>query len=531
MPRLLKVGLGAAVAVALLLGGGWLVLAARTADTPGTARLRPAPDRAPATGTADGEWVVAADAGGFVGYRIRERLTVVTAPSDVVGRSAAVTGTVTIARGTVTAAEVTADLSELHTDQPPRDGAMHDRGLELNRFPTARFKLGGQVPLGTVGGGQVVHVQLPGDLTLHGVTRRVTVPLEARWDGPTIQVAGSFEIRRADFGLQVPSLLGFRIADRGVVELELTLTRKGAQPPVAGSTLQHHPTVPAPGGDPFGPQSPPCRGGRPLPGGGGRLLFAAGGDTTQLWVVGADGSGLRRIGGDDASQAEPAWSPDSTHIAYTRSLPGDDQQPPTVNVIRADGKGRRDLAPGRPAGEPAWSPDGHRLVVVTAGDSGDLSDLAVLNADGSGFRQLTTTAGADSGPSWSPDGRRLALATYADAGASNEDVAVVDADGSGLHRLTTAPGYEYAPAWSPDGGRIAYVKDGAIHVMNADGTGDRQLTNGRRDAAPSWSPTGDRLAFVRDGSIFVARADGTGAACLPTGKAVVSRPAWQPAPR
>ncbi len=400
---------------------------------------------------------------------------------------------------------------------------MHDRGLEIDTFPTATFRLTRPAPLGDARGGQVVRVQLPGDLTLHGVTRPVVVPLEARWDGPTIQVAGSLEIRRRDFGLEVPSLLGFRIEDRGVIELELTLARRGARPNAPPSTLQRHPEVPASGADPFEPQAPPCRGGGRLPPGGGRLLFEA--DTT-LWVVGADGRGLRRVGGDTAEQSQPAWSPDGRRIAYTRALPGDTQQPPILNVIGADGKGRREVAPGTLAFEPDWSPDGRRIAVVTGEENS--SELAVLNADGSGFRQLTTTSGAESSPVWSPDGRRIALATYG-GGSSNEDVAVVDADGSGLRRLTTAPGYEYAPAWSPDGRRLAYVKDGAIHVMTAAGTGGRRLTKGPRDGAPTWSPDGRRLAFVRDGSIYVARADGSAAACLRTGKTVVSRPVWQPA--
>ena len=76
----------------------------------------------------------------------------------------------------------------------------------------------------------MVRLRLPGTLSLHGVARPIEFPVEARWDRATIQVAGGTRVRRADFGLEVPNLIGYRIEDTGVVELELPLVRKGAAP-------------------------------------------------------------------------------------------------------------------------------------------------------------------------------------------------------------------------------------------------------------------------------------------------------------
>ena len=266
--------LAAAAAVAVLVaGGGWLFLASR--DAPPSARLRPGAG-AGGDGRPDGRWVVAQDADGFVGYRVRERLGSISAPNDVVGRSPAVGGAVTIAGGAVTGAEVTVDMTRLRTDVEPRDGRMRDEGLETARFPTASFRLRQPVPLGDVSGARVVELRLPGDLTLHGVTRAVEFPVQARWDGATIQVAGGTRIRRADFDLEVPSLAGYRIEDTAVVELELTLVRAGASLAGPVSTLRRATAVPQAGGEePGRPQAEPCRGGGRLPGGGGRLLFTA----------------------------------------------------------------------------------------------------------------------------------------------------------------------------------------------------------------------------------------------------------------
>ncbi len=122
-------------------------------------------------------------------------------------------------------------MHQLHTDLEQRDRSMHDRGLELDRFPTAAFTLTRPVPLGLPPlrlAGRVLDLRLPGELTLHGVTRPVVIPVQARWDGATIQVAGSLQIRRDDFGLRVPELVGFKIQQAGVIEFELTLRRKGA---------------------------------------------------------------------------------------------------------------------------------------------------------------------------------------------------------------------------------------------------------------------------------------------------------------
>jgi polyisoprenoid-binding protein YceI len=514
----------AAVVTVLLAGGGWLFLAGR--DAPPEARLRPG-DGPGGRGRPDGQWVVAPDGGGFVGYRVRERLGSISAPNDVVGRSRAVSGTVTIAGGAVTAAEVTVDMTRLRTGVDPRDGRMRDEGLETARFPTAGFRLRQPVPLGDVSGARVVELRLPGVLTVHGVSRPVEVPLQARWDGDSIQVAGSARIRRAEFGLEVPTLVGYRIEDTGVIELELTLARKGAALAGPVSTLRRATAVPETGSEePGRPQGEPCRGGGRLPG-GGRLLFTAitADDGEHLFVVGADGRGLRRVCRDDAAEVDPAWSPDGRRIAYSRAEPFQFSPPPSIHVIRPDGSGRRDLIPGQPSFQPDWSPDGRRIALTVTG-TWEQTEISVVDAQGSPVTLLDDTPTSDSEPRWSPDGRLLAVSAF--GGPGNDDVALIDPATGRFRRLTTGPGYEHSPDWSPDGRRLAYVKDSAVHVMRADGSGDRSVSRGRKEAAPAWSPDGRRLSFVRDGNLFIARPDGSGAACVRVGMLLTSGARWQP---
>jgi Ca2+-binding RTX toxin-like protein len=136
--------------------------------------------------------------------------------------------------------------------------------------------------------------------------------------------------------------------------------------------------------------------------------------------------------------------------------------------------------------------------------SGGPPSIWVVNPDGSGDRYLVE----GDQPSWSPDGSRLAYAapdrTY------DRILAVVDADGSGRRQLSpVTPGY--SPDWSPDGERIAFARAGDLYSIGIDGAGLRQLTAGApNDDRPSWSPDGRAIAFDRQGALWVMEADGTG---------------------
>jgi Tol biopolymer transport system component len=154
--------------------------------------------------------------------------------------------------------------------------------------------------------------------------------------------------------------------------------------------------------------------------------------------------------------------------------------------------------------------------------------ILAMNVDATGLR--TVTAGPrDDNPAWSPDARKIAF--QSDRSQQNDwDIYVVNWDGSGLQHLTSGPETDQDPAWSRDGSRIAFLRNGSIHVMNANGTGVRRLSFTCCDSHPSWSPDGSRIVFAsaRSGvnAIYVMNADGSSVVQLTT----VSdySPTWSP---
>ena len=164
--------------------------------------------------------------GSFVGYRVDEELANVGA-ATAVGRTPNVTGSLTLDGSMVTAVDISADLSTLQSDKNQRDGQLHRQALETDRFPTATFKLTQPIDLGTVpADGQVIKTTATGDLTIHGVTKSVQIPLEARLSGNVVTVTGSIEILFADYGMSRPvSFLVLTIADHGTMEFQLQFTK------------------------------------------------------------------------------------------------------------------------------------------------------------------------------------------------------------------------------------------------------------------------------------------------------------------
>jgi TolB protein len=119
----------------------------------------------------------------------------------------------------------------------------------------------------------------------------------------------------------------------------------------------------------------------------------------------------------------------------------------------------------------------------------------------------------------------------------NLEIYAMNADGTGQTNLSNNRAVDVAPAWSPDGAKLAFRsgRDGneEVYVMNADGTGQTNLTNNRAvDVNPAWSPDGARLAFRsnRDGNdeIYVMNADGTGQTRVTDNPASDDEPAWSP---
>jgi TolB protein len=125
-------------------------------------------------------------------------------------------------------------------------------------------------------------------------------------------------------------------------------------------------------------------------------------------------------------------------------------------------------------------------------------DIYVMKADGSAERRLTYGEHpGDQAPTWSPDGRRIAFADL-------NGIFVMDVDGGGRQQLTDGPADDGNPAWSPIAPLIAFdgsrgLFHGDIYVVSADGSGEMSNVTDSLplDSNPSWSPDGRRIAFLR----------------------------------
>ncbi|MCW3027072.1 MAG: polyisoprenoid-binding protein [Solirubrobacterales bacterium] len=186
----------------------------------------------PATGSATGavgRWQIAA--GSEAGYRVREQLAFLPAQSDAVGRTSSLTGTATIAQShggvTITEASFKVAVDTLKSDRSMRDEKIHTIGLESDRYPTATFTLSAPLTLpASVLSGNVAHLSARGALDIHGTSQRVTIPLELRLAGSTLQAAGSLRFPWSQFNMSAPSIGGFvTVTDKATLEFDLRLQR------------------------------------------------------------------------------------------------------------------------------------------------------------------------------------------------------------------------------------------------------------------------------------------------------------------
>lgn len=171
-------------------------------------------------------------------------------------------------------------------------------------------------------------------------------------------------------------------------------------------------------------------------------------------------------------------------------------------------------------------------------------EVWIAHTDGTGFVNVSNDPGDDYDPTWGPSGLRLAFTSNRRGIATGHndlyDIFVVNVDGTGLTNLTsTSIEASYHPVWSPDGTRIAFVRGAKVWVMNANGSGAAQLSTLSFIDFMDWSPQSDKVAFDHQegGNIVIPTivvatvGDGSQPVKLTASSGPERSGSWNPSPR
>src|SRR5688572_11527773 len=272
------------------------------------------------------------------------------------------------------------------------------------------------------------------------------------------------------------------------------------------------------------PNRPVINGGLPSvsPSGDAIAFISNRSGTNDVYVTSPDGGELIRLTNDAANESAPFWTRDDRVVF---SVWADNAS----TVYSASPRATAPTVIGKAAGRsPIIAPDGKKLIY----SSGQFPSMQLEEAalDGSSVRQLTKAPSAQFNAVYSPD---QSLIAFARADSTRQlQVWVMNADGTGERQLTrfaADDGSPQWPSWSPDGARLAIqsgkysrnapaentahiwvveVKSGAVTRLNPH-------TTPYLDETPSWFPDGKRIAFQSDRSgrmeVWVMNADGSGA--------------------
>ena len=237
----------------------------------------------------------------------------------------------------------------------------------------------------------------------------------------------------------------------------------------------------------------------PSPDGSAVAFVVVSGDDTHIYRANRDGTNPLQLTTGTGLRDQPAWSPDGTLIAYRERTPGLGTDIWTMSAT--DGSGPLNLTSDMGAtsqSSPAWSwaPIGGTLRIAFSHSENGQGHIWTMGTDGGDKRQLTSsTVAYDDQPAWSPDGSRIVFQRSAPGVFGN--IFWVDAnvggDGAALMpAIIPLGGPHFAPAYSPDGRLVAYAGrdlngDFQIFTVWADGTRIAQRTDlAEQHSDPAW---------------------------------------------
>ena len=242
--------------------------------------------------------------------------------------------------------------------------------------------------------------------------------------------------------------------------------------------------------------------------------------------------------GATAFDMSPVWSWDNLRIAMTRYRPYGSSTVYDIYVVNRDGSNGHWIRPTAfpfRLYDPAWSPNGSRIVLTVA-----LSDGAYLATMNTSTGDVSLIGGGKKGhhPSYDPTGQRIIYVS-----SDTKSILQINADGTGQKTLVSSTQSFGSPAFSPDGKKITYSRYAANTVNGytvyspdifvtilAYGTTKRIVANSAQDTDPIWSPDGTRIGFAssRTGKpqIYTVSASGGGLTRITQAVSGATSPAW-----
>lgn len=222
--KLIVAGLLLVVAIAAVWGGSVIYASVENGRAADQLSLSTPTSGAGPVGTLDaaelpGTWKISA--GSQAGYRVKEVLN--GQDVTVVGRTTEVSGEAGIYGTSLTSATAVVEMGNVATDNGSRDRQFQGI-LKTTEFPTSTFTLTSPVDIAAIAGGSA-SAEASGELTIAGVTRAVTVSLEAQTMDGSVEVQGSIPVTFADSGIAAPDLGFVKVENTGTIEMLLQLKK------------------------------------------------------------------------------------------------------------------------------------------------------------------------------------------------------------------------------------------------------------------------------------------------------------------